>query len=492
MAWLLVADRPVSARSDSRASTADWSARLFKGALLAFVAALMSVLVVRSAKLPTSESAQRSELIYATTFGSRVSNFPHIATGRVPNTCYPGPVLLCTAERTAEELDTYSSGDDLFLYYIPVVARQFFGVQYPFVTITTFHMVETLISFALLLRACATQRQLRLWAMIAAAFFTVLFIYPEGSLIETSYYASIVACVSTAGLLFSLSRFVAAAEPPSWHVLRLLVTPVIFAVLVAFSVASRSSSVVSYMAGVGVALVLVLGQYVLHRSGPRRHYALVVAGALLIATYATPPVIIRVIVRNPAYPSGSQHAVWHTIWSALGMMPNPYGFEWSDTKAELYAQSVKPGVVPFSPEYEQILRDRVLEVFRQDPQFFVKWQEDELFTFNYWKNAEELGITIVVLVTLIIAGLYSRAPKPGLLLAATFVAACVAGFIPALLSSTLFPAYGYPAEAGIFAVAGLSITYFGELALGRIRALPRMLRKPPQHLPQRLDPAAED
>ena len=109
MAWLLVADRPVSARSDSRASTADWSARLFKGALLAFVAALMSVLVVRSAKLPTSESAQRSELIYATTFGSRVSNFPHIATGRVPNTCYPGPVLLCTAERPAEELDTYSN-----------------------------------------------------------------------------------------------------------------------------------------------------------------------------------------------------------------------------------------------------------------------------------------------------------------------------------------------------------------------------------------------
>lgn len=421
----------------------------------------LAALVLRSATVASGESPNRSEVIYATTFGSEIGDFPKIDAKRIPPTCFPGPVLFCRDVNPEIVKETYSSGDDLFLYYVPVVARQVLGVQYPFISIAAFHIFATLIALSLLLWLCDTGTMFRLWlAMVVACFYVTLTI-PE-SIFETAYYASILGCLATTGLLLLLLKILRSSRPFDAANRGYLVGALVMAVIVISSISSRSSTAISYLAAVGIFVVLVGGRWLLHRERVASRVALALVAGLLLLTYNAPKLVANAIITNPTYTIGGQHVIWEAIWSGLGMEPNSYGFKWSDADAQLYVQSVKPGVVPFSAEYEDVLRSRVAEIFLKDPDLFLTWQRDQLFEFNHWHNAPALALSVALLVALVVGGL--RSPRLGAdrLLASSFVAACLAGFVPALLSSTKFPEYSYTAQVGVIASAAFVGVYLLE------------------------------
>lgn len=63
---------------------------------------------------------------------------------------------------------------------------------------------------------------------------------------------------------------------------------------------------------------------------------------------------------------------WHGIWCGLGVYDNPYGFVWDDSCADNYVKSVNPDAVYCTDPYYDILRDRVIEVIKEDPIWVAK------------------------------------------------------------------------------------------------------------------------
>ncbi len=66
------------------------------------------------------------------------------------------------------------------------------------------------------------------------------------------------------------------------------------------------------------------------------------------------------------------HPKWHNIYIGLGYLKNPYGIQYSDRIADEKARSIDPEVKNCSPEYERILRDQCLSLFKSAPLFILK------------------------------------------------------------------------------------------------------------------------
>ncbi len=66
------------------------------------------------------------------------------------------------------------------------------------------------------------------------------------------------------------------------------------------------------------------------------------------------------------------HSIWHPVYIGLGYLSNPYGIQYLDRFAYEKAESINPKVVHFSREYEQILKDQVFQIVKNDPGFVLK------------------------------------------------------------------------------------------------------------------------
>lgn len=102
--------------------------------------------------------------------------------------------------------------------------------------------------------------------------------------------------------------------------------------------------------------------------------------ALLVVTIG--PSIVRVGISSyrDAYfrgqeataPHLDQHMFWHSIYIGLGVVPNKYGIIYRDSSATNYVYRTDPTVHYQSARYETLVRQRVLELARQDPAFVAR------------------------------------------------------------------------------------------------------------------------
>lgn len=63
------------------------------------------------------------------------------------------------------------------------------------------------------------------------------------------------------------------------------------------------------------------------------------------------------------------HPFWHTAYIGLGVIPNRYGITYDDRVAAAYVHRVDPAAPYVSPQYEAILRKRVIHIAETDPGF---------------------------------------------------------------------------------------------------------------------------
>jgi hypothetical protein len=122
---------------------------------------------------------------------------------------------------------------------------------------------------------------------------------------------------------------------------------VFFTVLICFSQLRRSTRILLPITlVVGMSLPLLFAQLPLHERD--KFLALHQAGY-------RPPL--------------SHHLLWHTVYVGLGFLTNPYVPAWRDSLAVDYVQSINPATIYGGDSYEAILRERVVEIVRQDPRF---------------------------------------------------------------------------------------------------------------------------
>lgn len=82
----------------------------------------------------------------------------------------------------------------------------------------------------------------------------------------------------------------------------------------------------------------------------------------------------RFLEKNaPHYVSTTvSHPKWHAIYLGFSYLDNPYGIRWADTCAFDHAKSIKPDVILYSEEYEEILKNECFSLIKKDPLFILK------------------------------------------------------------------------------------------------------------------------
>jgi hypothetical protein len=78
---------------------------------------------------------------------------------------------------------------------------------------------------------------------------------------------------------------------------------------------------------------------------------------------------VHVYSNSVAHPAGTRsgHPVWNGAYLGLGLLPNRWGLQWSDTIAADAVANVDPTAVYLSPRYEAILRHLYFHVVLHDP-----------------------------------------------------------------------------------------------------------------------------
>ena len=66
------------------------------------------------------------------------------------------------------------------------------------------------------------------------------------------------------------------------------------------------------------------------------------------------------------------HVFWHQIYIGFGFLNNPYKIEYNDNCGFMRAKLLQPNVVPFSNEYENLMKNEVIILLKTDPWFIVK------------------------------------------------------------------------------------------------------------------------
>lgn len=133
--------------------------------------------------------------------------------------------------------------------------------------------------------------------------------------------------------------------------------------LMALGTQCRVTVMLSYLA-------CFISLFVLSNSSKDR-VRLVVAS---VATFVLVTTVFQSIAFNKdrlQYHQRRVHLFWHSIWEGCGEFPNPYGFERSDLAASAFADSVKPGVIYASSEYESIMREHLLQSIAKDPIWYL-------------------------------------------------------------------------------------------------------------------------
>jgi hypothetical protein len=218
--------------------------------------------------------------------------------------------------------------------------------------------------------------------------------------------------------------------------------------LVGASVASSMRS----NAGLGIAIaagIVVLGR---PWSIPRKGLAV----AAMVAAYLSFSVLGMSALReyrdswvgDPAFAdgAGASHPVWHTAYIGLGYLPNDYGLRYRDEDAIETVELIEPGTPYVSDEYEEILRERYVDVATGNPDFFLSVTAQKLLVAL--GNAAPLLVLLAVLLPFALA-LRRRLTVRLLLLA-----------LPAVLVASVQPIFAVPIHAyemGLYGALGVVV-----------------------------------
>jgi hypothetical protein len=224
--------------------------------------------------------------------------------------------------------------------------------------------------------------------------------------------------------------------------------PAMLGLLVVASVASSLRS----NAGLGVAIaagIVVLGR---PWSIPRKGLA---AAALAVA-YLSFSVLGMTAIReyrdswvgDPAFAEGvaASHPVWHTAYIGLGYVPNDYGLRYRDEDAIETVELIEPGTPYLSEEYEEILRERYVDIATGNPDFFLSVTAQKLLVAI--GNAAPLLVLLALLLPFALA--VRRRLTVRLLLLA----------LPTVLVASIQPIFAVPFqvyEAGLYGALGVVV-----------------------------------
>ena len=103
---------------------------------------------------------------------------------------------------------------------------------------------------------------------------------------------------------------------------------------------------------------------------------------LFILGFSVPSIFFSLLVAErdrylsdnmPGYQQeGTGNTMWHSVYIGLGYLNNPFVKQYRDDVGFSKANEIKPGVSPFSSEYENILRGEVFETLSGHPYFAVQ------------------------------------------------------------------------------------------------------------------------
>jgi len=66
------------------------------------------------------------------------------------------------------------------------------------------------------------------------------------------------------------------------------------------------------------------------------------------------------------------HVFWHSVYIGFGYLNNNYGIKYDDDFAYARARMLNPSILIHSNEYEELMRDEVFKLIKNDPWFVVK------------------------------------------------------------------------------------------------------------------------
>lgn len=94
----------------------------------------------------------------------------------------------------------------------------------------------------------------------------------------------------------------------------------------------------------------------------------------------------------------AEHPLWHSVYIGFGFLNNSHGITYSDEVAIAKVQSVAPGTVYLSKEYETILKQEVFGLARTDAGFFLRTIAAKLgVVFMYLLIFSNLGLFAAVI-----------------------------------------------------------------------------------------------
>lgn len=298
-----------------------------------------------------------------------------------------------------------------------------------------------------------------------------LLLYPL--LFHRLFDSLVAAAIAPVGLLLSalLLQFHDIYWVPAWAALALLPAvmvldrgrgPWAMAGLAGVVVAASFASSIRSSAGLAVALAAAIVVLLRPWSLPRKGAAL----ALLLAAYLSVSGGVLALAReyrdarvaDPSFAAQTlrSHPVWHTAYIGLGYLPNDENIRYFDEVAIATVDAEDAGITYLSPEYENVLRERVVDFVGDHPAHFVslELQKAVVVVGHVTQMSKILPFAIAAVVYAFLAGPPGRRMRRALLLLAP---ALLLHFVPPLAAVPFgtyeLGWYGAVALLGILAAA---------------------------------------
>jgi hypothetical protein len=229
--------------------------------------------------------------------------------------------------------------------------------------------------------------------------------------------------------------------------------------LVTVAVGASFASSVRSTAGAGVALAAAIVA-VAREQGWRRRTggAALVAGGYLLVTPVAVDAVKAYSFRVAHVPSAAQsggHPLWHNVYIGLGVLPNPWGIQWSDSSGAAAVARVDPTAAYLSPRYERIARDLYFDAVQAHPGAAARlYAIKAAFVFQHaWSH---LWPGLLLLPLVLLAG---RRRRQFRLEAALVLPSLLLGLAPPVLATPSAYDSGFLAAAALLALFGLIGTY---------------------------------
>jgi hypothetical protein len=214
-----------------------------------------------------------------------------------------------------------------------------------------------------------------LWGLLKIAKTTA------GRRIGVITFVLIVVEVLRAGQVYALGVLPAIACVP-WIIFfafRAQLTPgSIFTMIASGALAQTANTIRSY-SGTALfifAVIVVLGIY-----KSRLELRLAMITALLVGIVSAALVFHGIYAKRDEFlrrqpgavvETAGGHVFWHSVYIGLGFISNPEVPAYRDDVAYDKAHQVRPDVIPYTPEYEQVMRNQVWELTKRKPLLLIE------------------------------------------------------------------------------------------------------------------------